>query len=447
MNQPNVVVKRAKKFGPLYDLDDNVNLVVCIGGRGGAKTYEVSKFVAFSATMRKKRCCILRDEKELIRESILNEVLMRFDTANSGGALTSSYTKLDTGIRDRKTGEMLVFTKGFRASNSDKKATLKSVSDIDIAVIEEAEDITDEAKFNTFQDSIRNKGAVVVVILNTPDVGHWIVKRYFTTVPVPGEDGYFELVPKKIDGFLAIQTSFRDNEFLPANVVARYESYGDPESHLYNKHHYLTAILGYATSGRKGQVFKKVKPISLEDYMDLPYKEIYGQDFGTAAPAGLVGIKVHRNQIFVRELNYKPMTTLELGKLYCTLGLNAVDLVVADSADPKAIAKLRNGWRGDELAEEEFHRYPRLAVGFNVIASTKGRDSVTAGIDDLNQMDFYVTEDSRNLWNEIAHYVYAQDKNLNFTNEPIDDYNHLIDPTRYAASEAKKPHCLGPISI
>lgn len=442
-----VVVKRSEKFAPLYDLPPGTNLVVCIGGRGGMKTYEVSKFAAFSATMRRKRTVILRDEKELIRESILNEVLMRYDTANENGALNSMFTKLDTGIRDKRTGEMLVFTKGFRASNTDKRANLKSISDIDIAIIEEAEDITDEAKFNTFQDSIRNKGAVVVVILNTPDVGHWIVKRYFTTEAVPNEDGYFRLVPKQIEGFIAIQTSYADNPHLPETVVRRYESYGDPESHLYNKHHYLTAILGYATSGRKGQIFKKVKPITLQDYMALPYSEVFGQDFGTSAPAGLVGVKMHRSNVWVREINYKPMTSLEIGKLYCTLGLNAIDLVVADCADPKAIRKLRNGWKGDELAEEDFEKYPRLASGFNVIESQKGRDSVTAGIDALDQMHFYVTEDSKNYWNEIAHYVYAQDKNGNYTNEPIDDFNHLIDPTRYVVAEMKKPKSLGPVSI
>lgn len=55
---------------------------------------------------------------------------------------------------------------------------MKSVSNIDIAVIEEAEDLRDEDKFNTFSDSIRKEGSVIIIILNTPDVHHWIVKRF-----------------------------------------------------------------------------------------------------------------------------------------------------------------------------------------------------------------------------------------------------------------------------
>jgi phage terminase large subunit len=441
-----VKIKRSEAFAPLYNLPSDINLVFCIGGRGGMKTYEVSKWVAASATMGRKRCCVLRDEKETIRESILNEILLRYDTADAGGALSQMYDRLDTGIKDKKTGNMVVFTKGFRASNTEKKANLKSVSDVDIAVIEEAEDIKED-KFNTFMDSIRNKGAVVVVVLNTPDIGHWILQRYFNTTPIPDEDGYFSISPKKLKNVLVIQTTYRDNEHLPDNVVQRYEAYGDPDSPTYNKHHYMTSILGYATSGRKGQIIKHAKAITLAEYHALPHREIFGQDFGTAAPAGLVGLKYHRNRLYIRELNYKPMTVLELAKMYCTLRLNASDLIVADSAEPKTITKLRNGWRPTELAPDDFEKYPRLAIGFNVIPAQKGRDSVTSGIDELLETEIFITEESRNLWNEVSKYVYAQDKNDNFTNDPIDEYNHLIDPIRYAFSEIKRPHAGAPQSV
>lgn len=443
-----VKVKREGKFAPLYDLPPNINLVICIGGRGGMKTYEVSKFVAFSATMRSKRCVVLRDEKELVRESILNEILLRYDSANesSGGALDHKFDRLDSGIKDKKTGNMVVFTKGFRASNNDKKANLKSISDVDIAVIEEAEDIKED-KFNTFMDSIRNKGSFVIMVLNTPDVSHWVVKRHFNTEPVPGEDGYFKITPKQSNNVLVIQTSYLDNPHLSETVVQRYESYGDPDSPMYNRHHYLTNILGYATTGLKGQILKHAKPISTEEYHQLPYREIYGQDFGTAAPAGLVGVKVHRNKVYARELNYKPATVLELAKLYCRLRFNAADLIVADSAEPKTIAKLQKGWRPSELVQEDFERFPRLASGFNVVPALKGRDSVTAGLDELIECELYITEDSTNMWHEVNHYVYAEDRNGNPTNEPIDNYNHCIDPLRYAVAEAKRPRANAPSSI
>jgi len=97
------------QFKILYDLPPGTDIVVVIGGRGGAKSYEVSKFAAYSATIKRKRTVILRDEKEKIRESILQEVFNRYDTANKYGHLNPHFDKLETGIRDRSSGDMAIF--------------------------------------------------------------------------------------------------------------------------------------------------------------------------------------------------------------------------------------------------------------------------------------------------------------------------------------------------
>jgi phage terminase large subunit len=435
-----VEIQRLPTYSQLYNPPAGTNLMIVIGGRGGGKTYEVSKYVAYQSTIHQKRIVILRDEKELIRESILNEVLQRYDTADEQGVLSQRYERLETGIKDRETNTMMVFTKGFRASASAKTANLKGVSDIDIAVVEEAEDIRDPLKFNTFADSIRKEGSLIIIILNTPDVHHWVVKQYFNLQPATDEkgviiDGYFEIIPKQIPGFVCIKTSFEDNPFLPDHIVSRYKSYGDPTSHLYSQHYYLTAIKGYASTGRKGQVLTKAKPIKLAEYLKLPYREIYGQDFGTASPAGLIGVKIHRNTVWARQINYKPMDTLGLAKLYSTLKLTKADKIVADSAEPKTIAKLKNGYRGHELSDEEFMLYPGLSGGWNVVPAKKGTDSIEYSIGLLNGVNLFIVEESQDFWEEIYNWVYDQDKNMNYTNEPIDEFNHLIDPLRYVVME------------
>ncbi len=427
------------KYVQLYNLPEGTSVVVLIGGRGGVKTTEGSRFVALNSTLDKKRCVILRDEKELIRESILNEVLLRYDEHNAYWNFDKDFTRLDTGIKDNATGEMQVFTKGFRASSGQKQANLKSVSNVDIALVEEAEDIRDENKYNTFADSIRKEGSLIVIILNTPDTKHWIIKRFFNLIHVDIKDenglpveGYFDIEPKKIPGFVCIKTSFKDNPHLPAHIIDNYNNYGNPKSHLYNLHYYLTAILGYASTGRKGQVLKKVKPITLAEYLKLPYKEYIGQDFGTSSPAGTVGVKKFKNTSWCREINYKPLPTLDIGKMYCTLKIHPTrDEIIADSADPKAIDKLIKGWNNEELHPSDFAKYPNLRNGWNVIPARKGADSVNYGIDNMTAMNLYAVEESIDLWDEIANYVYAQDKYFNYTNDPIDDYNHLIDPWRY----------------
>ncbi len=426
---PKIKVKSLPPFQILYHLPPGTNTVILIGGRGGAKTYEISKFVAVQSTIKKKRCVVLRDEKSLVRESILNEILLRFDTANANGMLGTMFERLDSGLKDKQTNSMVVFSKGFRASDLSKTANLKSISDIDFAVIEEAEDIREVDKFNTFSDSIRKEGSVIIIILNTPDINHWIVRRYFNLVVV--EDGYWKLEPKKLPGFVCIQTGFNDNPFLPTHVRDRYNSYGDPSSHMYNPHYYRTQILGLASSGRKGQVHKKVKPIKLDDYMKLPFKEYYGQDFGTAAPAGLVGVKIDGNNCYCRQINYLPMNTLEIAKLYHQLNLGPADKIIADNADKTAIDKLKIGYTQKELSPEDYIAYPRLGRGFFIEGAAKGKDSLDFGISLMDSLNLYAVEESVDLWDEIHNRVYAKDKNENFTNEPEPGWDHLLDGWMY----------------
>jgi PBSX family phage terminase large subunit len=440
--KPGVKVKDVGPFKILYDIINGkitgIDLIICIGGRGGRKSYGVSKAAAYGATIRSKRCVVLRDEHSKIRESILQEIFNRYDKANEHGHFDAFYDKIETGIRDRTTGDMIVFTQGFRASSKDKQSNLKGVSDVDIAIVDEAEDIRSKSKFSTFKDSLRKPGRLIIVMLNTPDVDHWIIKAYFDLDPILNDDGsgsgYFKLVPKKIEGFAAIITSYKDNDFLPSNIVRDYEAYGDPNSHTYDLHYYMTQILGYASSGRKGQIFTKVKKISLADYAALPYKEIYGLDFGTARPAGLVGVKVHHNTSWCRQLNYLPKDALGIGIMLCKLGLTGKDLIIADSAGRLDIAKLRSGWSKSELTPEQIEAYPQLLKGFYILGAVKPPGSIESGISLMKSMELYAVEESTDLWHEIRNYIYAVDKYERALNEPVDDYNHLLDPWRYVVT-------------
>jgi phage terminase large subunit len=165
--------------------------------------------------------------------------------------------------------------------------------------------------------------------------------------------------------------------------------------------------------------------------MALPYKEVMGQDFGTASPAATTGAKIFRNNLYVRQINYKPKTVLDLAKMYCQMQLGPQDEIIADSAEPKSIMKLKSGYRGHELSVEEFEKYPALSRGFNIKPARKGADSISAGIDLLLSMNIYICEEAVDIWHEVNHWVYAMDKNGNATDEPVDDFNHAIDTLRY----------------
>lgn len=436
---------KVKNFNPryraLYEPNKDTELIIYIGGRGGGKTYEVSKAVAYKATIQGKRIQVLRDERAHIKESILNEVLLRFDSANKYGHFNGAFERLETGIKNLSTGEMCVFTKGFRASSLTQTGHLKSVSNIDEAVIEEGEDIRSEDKFNTYADSLRKEGSLIHFILNTPDVNHWIIKRYFNLYPVTTEDeptldpklldGYFKIEAKDVPGVEVVNVNYTDNEFLPDKIVRRYESYGDNESPNYNPHYYLTAIKGYSSSGQKGQIFKDYKVITIDEFSAIDAREIIGQDFGTSSPAATVNVKIVNNNLYIHELNYKPMDIKALAIKYCELGLTRDNLIIADSAEPDSIERLYFGLEVYGMCtEEELEIYPQLADGWDIVPSKKGAGSIKAGISSMLAMNIHITEGSKNVLHEFVNYVWATDRNENPLDMPIDNHNHAIDAVR-----------------
>lgn len=444
-----VSVNVSPTYKPLYELGNDIEIVVLMGGRGSGKTYEASKFSVFSATMRGKRVQVLRDERSTVKESILNDILIQYDKVNSGGVLSAmGFTKLEQGIKNERTGEMVVFTKGFRASTSDKKTNLKGVSNLDIGIIEEGEDVRDSQKFDTFHDSVRKDGSFLVFIMNTPDIYHFIVQRYYTAVAITEEDeplltdmqrdGYFKLVPKDIKGFVSIQTTFADNVHLPEKTVERYKAYGDPDSHLYNLHHYLTAIKGYSTSGLKGQVFKHYELIDKEEYDALDYEEVYGMDFGTASPTTVMAVKMRKNDIYIHELAYAPMSLREMAFKLNDLGMDGDTLIIADCAAADMIRSLRFGLAA-QMTESEWEQYPNAAGGFRNMRPSPDK-SIKAGLETLLGMRIHVTRGSENTLREFAMYVWAVDRDGKSLDKPIDDNNHAIDAIRYVAQGLNRLH-------
>jgi phage terminase large subunit len=76
-------------------------------------------------------------------------------------------------------------------------------------------------------------------------------------------------------------------------------------------------------------------------------------------------------------------------------------------------------------------------AGYNVLPAEKGADSIKSGIDELKACEITYTEDSKNIAHETQEYKWALDKNKEPTNEPVDEFNHAMDATRYGYSTHK----------
>lgn len=68
----------------------------------------------------------------------------------------------------------------------------------------------------------------------------------------------------------------------------------------------------------------------------------------------------------------------------------------------------------------------------HITAARKGKDSINNGIDYIQDYKIYIHPRCVNFLTEIGNYTWAVDnKTGRKINQPIDDFNHLMDAMRY----------------
>lgn len=398
------------------------------GGRGRGGSHEGTLYALQRLTTPVYyRIAFLRKVYKDVRSSLWADFK---DRINEAGLAEELFDMADHEMRCtfKPTGNT-INSFGVKAEGG-RTAKLKSLAGYNLIIIEEANELTEE-EFNTIDDSLRTiKGPApeIVLIFNPPGRMHWIWKNYNL---IESEiKGYWKAIPKQGVNMLSIYSNYRENitNITPAKIV-KWESYKTT-----NPEYYYTMIVGLISEGQRGRIYDGWMPITMQQFLDVDAQEIIGQDFGTVHPAGTVGVKVVNTKVYVRELNYDPLTDKQIGIKYCMLGITGKDIVIADCEDAVAINKLRNGWTRNELSQEEIEMYPQLIKGFYILACIKGPGSKVFGINAMKDMEVFVTEDSLNVWEEYRDYKWALDKDKNPTDMPEDIKNDLMDPIRYVVT-------------
>ncbi|MGZ3927519.1 MAG: terminase large subunit [Mucilaginibacter sp.] len=141
-----------------------------------------------------------------------------------------------------------------------------------------------------------------------------------------------------------------------------------------------------------------------------------GLDFGfTNDETGCIEVYKQNGELWINELIYETgLTNLDISERLSSLGIHKNTELIADSAEPKSIEEVRRlGWR--------------------IKGVKKGADSIKNSIDILKRYPLNITRNSVNLRNELSRYKWRIDRSGRTLNEPIDRWNHLIDPLRYVA--------------
>lgn len=276
--------------------------------------------------------------------------------------------------------------------------------------IEEAYEIGNEADFDMLDESIRgaipeNTGLFkqITLTFNPWNEGHWLKSRFFDN---PSEET------------LAMTTNYMCNEWLDDNDRKLFE-----EMKIHNPRRYQVAGLGeWGIS--EGLVYEnfEVDAFDINKIRSLSsVKSAFGLDFGytndpSALFCGLVDSAAKTIWVF-DEIYEKGLSNERLAEKVIKAGY-AKEKIIADAAEPKSIDRLR-------------------ALGiYRVRKARKGADSVTNGIDYIQDFHIIIHPKCRNFLTEIQNYTWDEDKKTGKKiNKPIDDFNHLMDAMRYALED------------
>jgi len=266
-------------------------------------------------------------------------------------------------------------------------------------VLDEAEELNDEDTFDKIDFSIRAKDIQnrVILILNPATKEHFIYNRFFESKGV--EEG--SNTTKNDTTY--IHTTYLDNkENLSESFISQVE-----QMKQNNPNKFKHVILGGWLDKAEGVVFDNWK---FGEFNPDDLQTSFGQDFGfTIDPTTLVEVAIDKKKkiLYLKEHLYKnKLTTSEIAQI--NINICGRKLIIADSSEPRLIDELRK-------------------LGCNIIPAVKGTGSINAGVELMKDYLIIVEPNSKNIAKELNNYVYV-DKGSKLY---VDDYNHIIDPTRY----------------
>lgn len=276
--------------------------------------------------------------------------------------------------------------------------------------IEEAFQITDESEFNKLDMSIRGElpdgyFKQITLTFNPWSENIWIKKRFFDA--------------EQDSDIFTDTTTYLCNEFLGEDDIRVFNKMKDKQPRRYSIEGLGNWGIaeGLIFTNWRVENFDELEIMNKEDrHGSLVYQRLFGLDWGFTAPTGIINVLASEREkkIYIPHEYYKlGVTNIQLVKDLKALHWDK-ELIKADSAEPKSIEEVRQ-------------------LGLTRIRpAKKGPDSVRAGILKLQDYEIIVHPRCEHTIIELNNYVWDKNTEGKIMNEPIDDYNHLMDPLRYA---------------
>ena len=377
-------------FPDLFDYSKRYQ--VFYGGAGSGKSVYLAQKLVIKALNRKRKILVIRKFGTTLKDSVFQLIL---DTLKKFKIYNDCKINLSTYTITLGNGSMFLF-KGL-----DDPEKIKSITDITDIWCEEATELNEE---DFTQLDLRLRAAApdlqMYCSFNPTSKLNWVYKRWFA------EDAVVDKTTTKI-----IHTTYRDNRFLPQDYINALE-----EKARTNPNYYKVYTLGQFTTLDK-LVFYNWKTERF-DISDVKGQLMVGMDFGfindiSAIVASLINEDEKKIYVF-RTWGATGKTNQELAAIITSLGFSK-SVIIADSAEKKSIEEIKR-------------------AGIQKIRpATKGPDSVLHGIQKLQNYEIIIHPDCEGLIEEMNNYTWVRDKLTGeYTNKPVDMYNHYIDSLRYS---------------
>lgn len=395
--------KPAKVFNrQIYDnlFDYGHFIEVWYGGASSGKSHGVVQKVVLKACQKwpyPRKVLWLRKVDRTIKDSIFADVL---DCLSRWRLLPLCKVNQTNYTITLPNGSQFLF-KGMQ--DPERIKSIKGLSDV---VMEEASEFTldDYTQLTLRLREPKHKNRQLFCMFNPVSKVNWTYKQWFAP------DAEYD--PSRV---AVHHSTYKDNRFLDADNIATIEALKKN-----NPAYYKIYTLGeFATLDKL--VFPTFEKRRLRADSLNKFPSLFGLDFGyTNDPSVFIHVKadVKSKVLYVlEEYVKKGMLNDEIAQAIKSLGY-AKEKITADAAEKKSIAEIkRNGI-------------------YRIRPAEKGPNSVVQGVNFLKEFKIVVDDRCVKTIEELENYTYKKDKATNeYTNEPVDSYNHCIDAIRYAVEE------------
>ena len=379
------------------------------GGRGSGKSFALA--LALALLLRQPGYRILYTRFTLVsaEDSIIPEFLQKTALLGFG----HEFEQVGSNIVHKVSGSEILF-RGIKTSSGNQTGKLKSLTGVNVWVLEEADELADEDTFDTIDLSIRDgrHPCKVVLLMNPSHVSHWIYQRFWLPYRLPEE--FTGVSPA---GVRHIHTDYghnRDN--LPKDIID-----GALRMKEANPARYRRIFLGHwgqtiegalwdwnmIDKNRRTEIPELVRVVVA---VDPSAKSVAGSDSAGLIAAGL-GVDGHYYVFEDATMRGTPLA-------WATAALGLADKWSAD----RVVAEINNGGEMVELTLRSID--PN--VSYRAVTATRGKLIRAEPVSQLYE---------RGMVHHVGMFRELEEEQTTFTGAPSDKSPNRLDALVWAITD------------